>query len=162
MPNRRILSLGAGVQSTTVYLLALDGKIPPIDAAVFADTQEEPEAVYRHLEWLHTVGGPPIYVRTAGKLGDDLRNGMNFTGQRFVSIPAYTAPPGVRPATGIVRRQCTQEYKIRIVERTIRRDILSLKPRARWPKDRPVVQLFGISADEARRAVRIKTLGPRN
>ena len=152
----RILSLGAGVQSTAVYLLALDGKITPIDAAVFADTQEESDAVYRHLEWLQNLHGPAIYVRTAGKLGNDLQRGINSTGQRFVSIPAYTAPVGVRRAIGMVQRQCTQEYKIRVVERTIRRDILGLKPRARWPKDRPVVQLFGISTDEARRATSIQ------
>ena len=34
------LSLGAGVQSTTVLLLALDGTLPPFDAVVFADTGE--------------------------------------------------------------------------------------------------------------------------
>ena len=42
------LSLGAGVQSTTVLLLALDGTLPPFDAVVFADTGDEPAAVYEH------------------------------------------------------------------------------------------------------------------
>jgi len=47
------LNLGAGVQSTTVYLMYLTGEIQPnIECAIFADTGEEPGAVYRHLEWM--------------------------------------------------------------------------------------------------------------
>jgi hypothetical protein len=40
-----VLSLGAGVQSTALYLKFLRGEIPwKLDAAIFADTQEEPDA----------------------------------------------------------------------------------------------------------------------
>lgn len=45
-PDLRLLSLGAGVQSTTLALLALDGTLPGLDGAVFADTGWEPAAVY--------------------------------------------------------------------------------------------------------------------
>ena len=81
----RILNLGAGVQSTTLYLMFRAGLIvPQIDVAIFADTQEEPAAVYAHLAWLRSLDGPPIWVRTAGKLGDDLQHGR--TGRaRFAS-----------------------------------------------------------------------------
>lgn len=49
----RILSLGAGVQSTTLALMAAHGEIGPMpDAAIFADTGNEPDAVYDHLQWL--------------------------------------------------------------------------------------------------------------
>lgn len=53
-PDRplRVLSLGAGVQSTTVLLMSLAGEIEPFDVAVFADTQAEPAEVYTHLEKL--------------------------------------------------------------------------------------------------------------
>ena len=52
-PALRVISLGAGVQSTTMALLAAHGEIQPMpDAAIFADTGWEPAAVYRHLEWL--------------------------------------------------------------------------------------------------------------
>src|SRR5437016_5540953 len=89
----RILNLGAGVQSTTVYLMYLRGEIhPAIEAAVFADTGEEPASIYAHLEWLKSLGGPPIVVRSTGsRLGEDLKHGQNATGQRFASIPAFTA-----------------------------------------------------------------------
>jgi hypothetical protein len=79
------------------------------DFAIFADTQEEPEPVYAHLEWLKSLGGPPILTDTAGKLGDDLIRGKNSTGERFASIPAFTsAPPDHRagpPATNARGRQ---------------------------------------------------------
>lgn len=59
--------------------------------AIFADTQEEPQAVYDYLAWLRPLGQPTIWGRLAGKLGDDLLHGTNSTGQRFTSIPAFTA-----------------------------------------------------------------------
>ncbi len=50
-----ILNLGAGVQSTTLFLMFVNGELDKkLDYAVFADTQEEPESVYKHLDWLHS------------------------------------------------------------------------------------------------------------
>jgi len=54
----RVLNLGAGVQSSTIYLMMVDGDIPACDVAIFADTGEEPQAVYDHLGWLKKQGGP--------------------------------------------------------------------------------------------------------
>jgi len=150
-----ILNLGAGVQSTTLYLMNMSGEVMPrFDYALFADTQEEPMAVYRHLDWLKTLCGPPILARTAGKLGDDLKLGRNTTGGRFASIPAYTTANGGADV-GRTRRQCSSEYKIDIIDRTIRREILNLRPKQWIPKDVEIHQYFGISLDEASRATRI-------
>ena len=50
-PRLRVLSLGAGVQSTTLALMAARRDIDPMpDCAIFADTGWEPEAVYDHLD----------------------------------------------------------------------------------------------------------------
>ena len=151
-----ILNLGAGVQSTALYLMFLNGEMNDrLDHAAFADTQEEPELVYRHLEWLRSLGGPPIFTDSAGKLGDDLILGKNSTGGRFASIPAFTsATPGVN--AGILRRQCTAEYKIHVVERIIRRQVVGLEYRQRMPKGVKVVQYFGLSFDEPRRVARVR------
>lgn len=47
-----ILSLGAGVQSSTLALMAAAGEITPMpQAAIFADTQAEPASVYKWLDW---------------------------------------------------------------------------------------------------------------
>ncbi len=126
-----------------------------LDYAIFADTQEEPESVYHHLDWLKTLGGPPILTNTAGKLGDDLIHGKNSTGGRFASIPAFTsAMPG--QTGGMLRRQCTSEYKIDVCERIVRRQVVGLEPRQRMPKNVKVVQYFGLSHDEPRRVGKVK------
>jgi len=49
---KHFLSLGAGVQSSTMALMAAKGQIGPMpDAAIFADTQWEPRHVYTWLNW---------------------------------------------------------------------------------------------------------------
>jgi hypothetical protein len=150
-----VLNLGAGVQSTALFLLARepDSKLR-FDIAIFADTQEEPAAVAKHLDHLKSLGTPEIWVRSAGSLGDNLIAGTNSTGQRFVSIPAFTKDG--QGKLGMIRRQCTSEFKINVVSRTIRRELLGLKPRQRVPKGTVIHQYFGISTDEAARAERAK------
>lgn len=153
-PTHRVLSLGAGVQSTTIYLMMVDGLIPPAEIAIFADTQEEPGPVYKHLRWLQEQPGPEIWIRTRGKLGDDLMRGTNSSGQRFAAVPFFTYNED--GTQGQTRRQCSKEYKSEVIERAIRREFLGLKPGQRAPKDILVQQVFGISLDEAGRAARIR------
>ena len=152
-----VLNFGAGVQSTTLLLMSLDGVLPKLDNVIFADTQWEPAAVYRHLEWCKKIAaskGLEISVRTAGNLREDLLEfwgprRKSADGKRYASIPAYIRnPDGSR---GIVRRQCTSEYKIDVIDRFIRREVIGLAPRQRWPKDRVVRQWIGISCDEFQR-----------
>ena len=51
-----IISLGAGVQSSTMALMAKHGEIKPMpDCAIFADTQAEPKKVYDWLDWLENL-----------------------------------------------------------------------------------------------------------
>lgn len=159
MKTIRVLSLGAGVQSTAIALMIKDGKLPPIDAAVFADTQEEPQAVYSHLQWLmrETQSAFPTLVRTHGKLGEHLKTGTDGQGGRFAAIPAFTKDPlNPEEKEGMTRRQCTSEYKINVIQKAIRREILGLKPRQRMPKDVEIVQLMGLSADEGGRVARTR------
>ena len=152
-----VLSLGAGVQSTVLALLGVRGEIR-YDAAIFADTGAEPKAVYRHLEWLIKECAPhfPVLVRAKGNIIDDLSRGENSTGQRFASAPFFTLHPD--GSKGMTRRQCTKEYKTDVVERAIRRDILSLEPRKHVPKDVEIFQYLGMSADERKRIVRVRAV----
>jgi len=159
----RVLNLGAGVGSTTVYLLAMDGLIDPIDYAVFADTMGEPKAVYEHLRWLQGLGGPRIAVRSRGDLAMNLSRGVHAAGQgrkggsrRFVSIPAYTSSPiDLEAREGQVRRQCTREYKVDVVEQAIR-ELLGVAKGRRVPKGTRVVQSFGLHDDEGSRIKSVK------
>ena len=75
-PIMHVISLGAGVQSTTMALMAAHGEIDPMpDAAIFADTGAEPKAVYEHLDWLRSgnVLPFPVEVVQFSDLADDIR-----------------------------------------------------------------------------------------
>lgn len=140
----RFVSLGAGVQSTTMVLMMAHGEIEPMpDCALFADTVWEPAAVYEHLKWLSSGNVLPFPVHTVSK--GDLRQNIiertNTPGQRFVSVPWFTEDGGMS------RRQCTSEYKIEPLEKK-QRELLGYKPRQRIPNGSCEV-LIGISTDEA-------------
>ena len=151
----RVLSLGAGVQSTTVLLMSCQGLLPRLDAAVFSDTQWEPAEVYEHLDWLTedaARSGIPVHRVTNGDLRrhtlEGFVGGSAARGERYASLPLFVRnPDGTR---GMVRRQCTREYKIVPIERFIRRELLGLASGERAPRE-AVDQWFGISADEMRR-----------
>ncbi len=151
----KILSLGAGVQSSALLLMSCLGVLPRLDAAIFADTQWEPPAVYDHLHWLEeqaTQAGIPIYRVSAGNLRqhtlEGFVRGSVKSGERYATMPLHVlAPDGSR---GMIRRQCTREYKIVPIERFIRRELLGLAKGQLAPA-RCVEQWFGISADELRR-----------
>jgi len=156
MKHYLILSLGAGVQSTTIALMIHKGDLPAIDAAIFADPKEESQSTYNHLKWLieETKNSFPTIVRSRGKLGDDLVNGNGSKSSRFASIPAFQGDHG--NLTGLTRRQCTSEYKTNVVENTIKREIIGLKPRQRFPIDVRVKQIIGLSFDEPSRLLRVR------
>lgn len=64
---KHIISLGAGVQSSTLALMAVHGEITPMpDAAIFADTQAEPQSVYKWLDWLEMQLPFPVHRVTKG------------------------------------------------------------------------------------------------
>lgn len=66
----RALSLGAGVQSTTMALMATHGEIGPMpDCAIFADTGWEPKAVYKHLDWLMSRKRSPTHAVVEAWIG---------------------------------------------------------------------------------------------
>ncbi len=156
----RVLSLGAGVQSTTLALMAAHGEIGSMpDCAIFADTQAEPAAVYEHLGWLMSPNVLPfrVHVVTAGSIVDGLREMSR--GDRWVSIPAFVEGEDGRGAP--IPRQCTKEYKLEPIQAKVReligfapgqsfRHALGIGPHAPVPK--LVEQWIGISKDESDRA----------
>lgn len=156
----RVLNLGAGVQSTTLYIKFALGHftyphLPP-QAAIFADTQDEPHWVYEHLDWLEATYGDriPIIRVTKGRLSTHLSTGQNSTGQRFASIPAFTV--SAKGKKGRTRRQCSKEYKIAPIEQGVRYQVVGLAPRRPLPKNVTVTQYIGMSADEGGRANRLR------
>jgi hypothetical protein len=117
--NLRILSLGAGVQSSTLALMIEKGQVPMVDAAIFADVKGEPKAVYEWLDYLKTqVTKYPIYVVTWRNLKQDILDAAQG------NYKAFTAPFFTKNIEtgkkGMLRRQCTSDYKIKPVVQKIR------------------------------------------
>lgn len=139
-----ILSLGAGVQSTTMALMAAHRELTPMpDAAIFADTGWEPKAVYDHLDWLCSPNVLPFPVRRVsdGNIREGIVGATN--GKRWASIPAFAG-------SGMIRRQCTKEYKLVPLRREQRR-MLGIAGK-RSPKSPVMTVWIGISTDEIMRA----------
>ena len=168
-----VLNLGAGVQSSTVLLMSIEGELPKLDHCIFADTGWEPKAVYRQMDWLKGLAeaaGIKVHIVSSGNINEDAINaqvagakcgmtaeerqvakdaGAGAAPGRWASMPYFTlSPEGDR---GQIRRQCTYEYKIKAIEKCLRRTILGLKPRQRAPKGKQVRQWIGISSDEMQR-----------
>jgi len=142
----RILSLGAGVQSSTILLMACRGEFPKPDVAIFADTGWETNATYMHLEWLKVEAGKhgiPVIVVDNGNIRERMID-SHVRGSRWISMPLFT-----NNGMGLLRRQCTLEHKITPIKKQIRK-MLGIKPKHRAPKD-CVEQWIGISTDEAQR-----------
>lgn len=153
---KRILHLGCGTQSSVLLLMSERGELPPLDFAIFADTQWEPKAVYDQLEWLKSeCKNTPIVTVTAGNIFDDAKRSkihkkdyQRIDGGRWASMPMFVKTPRGR---GMIKRQCTSEYKINPINRYIKEEVLGLARRGRWPKECVVEKVFGISLDEAHR-----------
>lgn len=144
------LSLGAGVQSSTLALMAAHGEIGPMpDAAIFADTQAEPKSVYTWLDWLEEQLPFPVYRVTAGDLGakETSTRVSTKTGKvcRTSKIPLFVKHDNGE--IGIVGRKCTTDYKIVPITRQVKK-LAGIK---RGQKEVTVTQWIGISWDEIQR-----------
>ncbi len=140
-PIMHVISLGAGVQSTTMALMAAHGEI-------------EPTAVYEHLDWLRSPGVLPFPVEVVrfSDLADDIRK--TAAGVKPVAGRAngYLAPPfftvNVDGSHGMLRRECTSNYKIKPIQRRIK-ELLGRPPDKPIRSAVPLVcSWLGISADE--------------
>jgi hypothetical protein len=141
-----VLSLGAGVQSTALALMAVEGVLPRPAAAIFADTGWEPKRVYDHLDRLEATlagAGVPLHRVSAG----DLRADAIDPQHRYASIPYFVRNPD--GSDGMGRRQCTSEYKLGPIRRKVRELLGAEAPDfRRVPKGRRAEQWIGFSADE--------------
>lgn len=146
-----ILSLGAGVQSSTLALMAAAGEVTPMPTcAIFADTQAEPPAVYSYLDWLEKQLPFPVYRVTAGNLTEFQ---LTFTkaaqGEDYIRnvIPAFMRNPD--GSQGMLLRKCTGDFKLAPIRRKTR-EIYEETGRV------GIIQWIGISRDEM---IRMKDSG---
>lgn len=143
----RVISYGGGVQSTALVVLATQGKIGHVDAALFSnvgDDSEHPATI----SYVRDVAIPWAAERglTVHELHRVRRDGTPETlygrlmkeGSRSLPIPVRMADTGA-PGT----RSCTADFKIRVI--------------AKWLREHgateadPATTLIGISTDEIER-----------
>jgi len=148
-PATRILSLGAGVQSTTLLLLSALGELPKLDYAIFSDTGWEPVKVYDHLNVVERKIARPANIPILRVSSGNIRRDALDPAHRFASMPLYILNQDGSP--GMTRRQCTGEYKIKPIKRQVRQ-ILGYPHPARVPNGVYAEQWIGISTDEFHRA----------
>lgn len=152
-----VINLGAGVQSSTMALMAAKGEITPMpDCAIFADTQAEPDSVYEWLDWLEKELPFPVYRVTKGSLTERsltpavaTSKAKNYEeGEEYMKriIPVFGKMPDGEVVAAL-GRSCTADYKIRPIEKKIE-EIANIK---RGEKDLKVTQWIGISYDELQR-----------
>jgi hypothetical protein len=147
---KHIISLGAGVQSSVMALMAAKGEFQPMpDAAIFADTQAEPASVYRWLDWLEKQLPFPVVRVTAGDIVATIttprrkKDGSGWWVQS--NIPAFVR--NADGSDGMVQRQCTETFKIEPIRKAVRK-LADIK---RGEKTVQVTQWIGISLDEIHR-----------
>jgi hypothetical protein len=147
---KQVISLGAGVQSSTMALMAAHGEITPMpDLAIFADTQDEPDSVYRWLEWLKKQLPFPVETVTSGQLSAkslDMR--VTKDGRKFskVDIPFFTLNSDFSIGK-ITHRSCTYDFKIKPIIKQLRSYC-----QKRRKEDRVLAcSWIGISLDEVNR-----------
>ena len=153
-----LISLGAGVQSSCMALMAAHGLIQPHPvAAIFADTQAEPASIYRWLDQLETMIAQaphpfPVHRVTRGDLAKALltrkptKDGRKTT---VSDIPFFTLSAAGQQGQ-VPQRACTADYKIKPILRKAR-ELGGIK---RGQKTVGVVQWIGISLDEIQRMKR--------
>jgi hypothetical protein len=150
-PRLRVLSLGAGVQSSTLAIMAARGDLGVMpDCAIFADTGAEPRAVYDYLEYLVGILPFPVHVVSSG----NLRTQLVEPGQKTNGRP----PMFIRNrdgSIGMTRRQCTGDFKIDPIVKKVR-ELIGLRRGQHGPKSPVVEQWIGISTDEIVRVKRSK------
>lgn len=123
MKTRAYMSFGGGVQSTAIALLAINrdarllkvtGGVLP-DLYIFADTGDEPRALYPHIERIGNMirdsGARFQVVETPlGRLSDHVVHALNHGHARIETPPFYVGMEGGR--LGPIQRHCTRHFKI--------------------------------------------------
>lgn len=138
----KILSLGAGVQSSTLALMCEAGEIEKPDYAIFADTGWEPRHVYEWLDYIEKQISFPVLRVSKGNIKNDLIQNIEH-GKRFGAIPFFTN------GGGMGRRQCTNAYKLQPIRKKVR-ELLGFEKGQRIPSG-SVDMYIGISVDEIQR-----------
>lgn len=145
----RVISYGGGVQSTALLVLAVQGKLGKVDAALFSnvgDDSENPETLRYIKDYAvplgHAGGVPVVIVERVRRNGqrETLRQRLRLASQNH-SVENYVIPLRGDDGAPLFRRNCTVDFKVRVVERWLRQRGASRGHKA--------ITMIGFSFDEA-------------
>lgn len=161
----KILSCGAGMQSTALALMSCANKLivenradgfnfthtektPIYDAVIFCDLSLEPSWVMNQVYFIQQAcewAGIPFYILKSN-LYDDYMN--NFGVKRVTSIPFWSVDEEGKK--GKMMRNCTLDYKITLIQNFVRWELLGYKKGARTkPEDIKAHEMhLGFSKEE--------------
>lgn len=119
------LSFGAGLDSTALAMMANEGLVfEKLDAIIFANTGFEKRDTYKHIKQIKPLLNIPFYSLSKSIYKDTLSGIAN--NKRISSLPFYTKPKTPYGKPGRLKRQCTSDFKIKLVHKKIR-EILGVK-----------------------------------
>lgn len=129
----KILSCGAGMQSTALALMSCENKmkgiihknVPIYDAIVFCDLGFEPNWVKEQVEFIKEAcrnAGIKFYAIKSNLYQDYIDN---FGRGHVSSIPFWSTDENGKKAK--MHRHCTLDYKIAVIEKFLRYNILGYK-----------------------------------
>lgn len=132
------LSFGAGVQTTALLVLIVEGRWPQPDVILFADTGAEHEGTYHYLS---TISEPYALAHALRiiRLGPEWR-----TPHYQRDLEGYCLEHRMLPGTWV--RWCTNHYKVQAIAR-YRRQIMNATCA------QPIESWIGISCEEQHRAI---------
>lgn len=148
-----ILSLGAGVQSTTLLLMSSLGLIEKYDYAIFSDTGNEPQEVYDHLQKIIKNIAEPAGIKVFIVQKENILDYQLKT--NITTLPYHTRDKNNKK--GITVRGCTSHFKVYPVRKKMKEllgatYIEGTNKQTRLKKGQKVNLHIGISLDEIHRA----------
>lgn len=129
-----VLSLGAGVQSSTAALKIAAGEIlPMVNSAIFSDTQAEPKSVYTWLDWLEQQLPFPVHRVTAGNLETDALRERERKDGKGTWVPSGIPHYSINSdgSLGHGPRQCTHDFKVLPIHKK-QRELVGHQPMVEW------------------------------
>jgi hypothetical protein len=144
----KVISYGGGVQSTAMIILATQGQIPDVDAALFVNVGDDSEHPAT-LKFVREIMTP--WASERGLIVHELR--PRRYGRPTSILQEITRPGSRRDLIpvfgehgGPMKRACTADFKIETIYQTLRASGAT--------KENPAYVQLGISADEIQRAGR--------
>lgn len=132
---RQLLSYGGGVQSVAICILVVRGELPKPDAIIIADTGREMPSTFQYMRD-HIAPVLKEHDLTIHVAGHELASVDLYAHNGDLLLPVYTQ-------TGKMQAFCSTEWKVRVVERYVRRVLGWQGGYLTW---------IGFSLDEKRRA----------